>query len=228
MKISCLLVGLIFFLVACDTKKAEVKSVTLTSDTAWIDTVRFNDNLTPEQSKQVYYKRNFEEDYKQIEDTARVALRFFWYRSFHPYTVVRIENRPENYMADSSGKQAVYTEWFAVYKINIQRLNHDCPARKGDKCSGKVRPYLWQQNVNLLLVNKTPAIIAALDSIKFWNMKEVYASPAHTDGSNWTLQVYYHGKYHEVSTDMQSHPIKQICLRMLKLSGYKLKSREIY
>jgi len=42
------------------------------------------------------------------------------------------------------------------------------------------------------------------------------------------LQVYYHGKYHEVSTDMDKHPIKLICLRMLKLSGYKPKLEEIY
>lgn len=228
MGINYLLVGLILLVVACDTKKVEVKSVAITNNKAWIDTVRFNDNLTPEQRKQVYYKRNFEENYKQIEDTTRVALRFFWYRSFHPYTVVKLENRPQGEVDDSTKKIITYAEWFATYKIDVPRLNRDCPVRRNGKCYGDLRPFVWQQNVNVLPPNKTPALIAALDSIGFWRMKAQYLSGPHTDGSNWTLEVYYRGKYHEVSTDMQSHPIKQICLRMLKLSGYKLKSREIY
>jgi len=228
MKIKYLCVTLFFSAVACNEQKNRVDTVSKKDDSSWMDTVRFNSNLTSEQREQVYYKRNFEENYKRIKDTTRVALRFFWWRSFHPYTVVRLENRPQVEINNSSGKRTVYTEWFATYKVDVQRLNRDCPERRGNKCYGEQRPFVWQQNVCVLPANKTPAVIAALDSIGFWQMKANYADASHTDGSNWTLQVYYHGRFQEVSTDMQTHPIKRICLRMLKLSGYKPKQDEIY
>ena len=214
--------------IACNQQREEKAVIVKQNDKSWMDTVRFNSKLTAEQRTQVFYKRNFEEDYQKINDTTRIALRFFWWRSFHPYTVIRLENRPEVEIDTSTGKRNTYTEWFATYKIDVQRLNHDCPERRGSRCYGKVRPFIWQQNVSLLPANRTPSVIATLDSIGFWGMKADYLDAPHTDGSNWTLQVYRHGKFHEVSTDMQNHPIKRVCLQMLKLSGYKLKKEEIY
>ena len=193
---------------------------------AWIDTVRFNSNLTDEQQKLVYLTRNNEESYELLKDTNRVALRFFWWRAFHPYVVVRIENRLE--ISESGGVRRRYEEWFAVYKENIMRLNHDCPVQVNNKCFGKPYPFVHQQRVALLKPNQTPEIIAKLEQSGFWNMKPVYEADAHTDGSSWTLEVYSKGRYKVVTTDLQQHPIKKVCLEMLKLTGKKVDLKEIY
>ena len=194
---------------------------------AWIDTVRFNSNLTHVQRKQVYLVRNNEEDYEKLTDTARIALRFFWWRAFHPYVVVRVENRPE--IRDSSGVRKLYEEWFALYKEDISRLNHDCPVEKGDRCFGKPFPFIHQQHVVLLGHNAVPHIIEELGASGFWQMKPVHsAGPPSTDGSSWTLEVFYKGKHKEVTTDMPNEPIKKICLEMVKMSGFEPKPDEIY
>ena len=190
------------FFVAC-VPQQKLKSVNSNgvNSLAWIDTVRFNSNLTDAQRKQVYLVRNNEEDYEKLNDTARIALRFFWWRAFHPYLVVRIENRPEVY--DSSGVRKLYEEWFALSKEDVARLNHDCPVRKGDKCFDKPFPFVHQQRVVLLKINEIPSVVKQLDAIKFWQMNSEYNSPGmHTDGSNWTLEVFYKGKYKAVSTDI--------------------------
>ncbi|GAA4382709.1 hypothetical protein GCM10023186_23340 [Hymenobacter koreensis] len=191
-----------------------------------MDTVRFNTKLTPEQRAQVFYKRNYEEDYRELRDTSRVVLRFFWWRAFDPFVIVRLENRLE--LQDSASTWKRYEEWFATYKEDISRLNHDCPVRKNGKCYGKPHPFIHRQGVQILPVNQTPALLAALDSMDFWNMRKEYPADAHTDGSNWTLQVYYKGKYREVTTNRERHPIKSVCLRLLKLSGYPVKPERIY
>ena len=193
---------------------------------AWIDTVRFNSNLTQAQWQQVYFVRNNEEDYEKLTDTARIALRFSWWRAFHHYVVVRVENRPE--IRDSSGVRNLYEEWFALYKENIQRLNHDCPVQKDGKCFGRPLPYVHQQNVVLLKENVMPHVVGELNAIGFWQMKPVNNSPPHTDGSSWTLEVFYKGKYKVVTTDMPNEPFKKLCLEMVKMSGYKPKPEEIY
>jgi hypothetical protein len=194
---------------------------------AWIDTVRFNSRLTAEQQKQVYLVRNYEEDYEKLQDTARIALRFFWWRAFHPYLVIRVENRPEVY--DSSGVRKLYEEWFALSKEGVTRLNHDCPVRKEDKCFGKPLPFVHQQKVVLLETNKMPGVINQLNETGFWQMKPEYNSPGmHTDGSNWTLEVFYKGKYKALSTNIPNESIKRICLEMLKASQYSIKPDEIY
>ncbi|AII52485.1 hypothetical protein N008_10925 [Hymenobacter sp. APR13] len=216
---------LLMAVIACQ-KTEPIAENLATPANAWIDTVRFNTELTDEQRRQVFYVRNHEEDYLTIRDTSRIMLRFFWSRSFHPFTVVRLENRPEFY--DSAGVVKKYEEWFATYKQDIRRINHDCPTRKDDRCYGKVLPFVHRQGVEILPVNQRPPLLALLDSIGFWQMRPVYSAGAHTDGSNWTLQVYYKGKYHEVSTDLQRHPIKLVCLRLLKLSKYPAKPDEIY
>ena len=78
-------------------------------------------------------------------------------------------------------------------------------------------------------INEMPSVVKHLDAIKFWQMNSEYNSPGiHTDGSNWTLEVFYKGKYKVVSTDIPNEPIKKICSEMLKASGYKTKSDEIY
>ena len=195
------------------------------NSTAWIDTVRFNSNLTDEQRKQVYFARNNEEDYEKLTDTSRIMFRFYWYRSFHPYVIVRLENKPELY--DSSGVNKTYTEWFALYKEDISRLNHDYPVRLNDKCSGKPYPFVNEEHGVLLKANHIPSVINALDSIGFWKMKPLYEAEPHTDGSSWTLEVYYMGKYKQVSTDQKRNPIKSICLKMLKLSAYNVKPNKI-
>lgn len=193
---------------------------------AWVDTVRFNSNLTDKQWGQVYFARNNEENYENLTDTARIALRFSWYRSFHHYVVVRVENRPE--IRDSSGTRKLYEEWFALYKENVSRLNHDCPVKKGERCFGKPFPYVHQQQVGLLETNKTPPVVQKLEVMKFWQMQRNYNSGPHTDGSDWTLEVYYKGKYKVVSVDVKNHPVKDLCLEMLKLTGYKIKKNEVY
>jgi hypothetical protein len=223
-----LLIVFCSLLIACSNQpKTEVTKTNGVNPSAWIDTVRFNSKLTDVQRKQVYLVRNNEEDYKMLSDTARIALRFFWWRAFHPYLVVRVENRPEVY--DSSGVRKLYEEWFALSKEDITRLNHDCPVEKDDKCFGKPFPFVHQQKVALLKVNETPSVVKQLKDIGFWQMKSEYNSPGiHTDGSNWTLEVYYKGKYKSVSTDIPNESIKKVCLEMLKTSGYKIKPDEIY
>ena len=215
------------FCMSCsEQQKPQIIASKSNNSLAWIDTIRFNSKLTGEQRKQVYFARNNEENYKSLTDTNRVMLRFYWYRSFHPYVVVRLENRPEVY--DSSGVRKIYTEWFALYKEDIPRLNGDCPVRINDKCTGKPYPFVHQEHVELLKVNYTPVILNALDSIGFWKMKPLYEAGPHTDGSNWTLEVYCKGKYKQVSTNQEQNPIKVICLKMLKMSGYSVKPDEIY
>ena len=225
---SALLVTICGLFVACvPQQKLESVNSNGVNPLAWTDTVRFNSNLTDAQRKQVYLVRNNEEDYEKLNDTARIALRFFWWRAFHPYLVVRVENRPEVY--DSSGVRKLYEEWFALSKENVARLNHDCSVRKGDKCFDKPFPFVHQQRVALLKINEMPSVVKQLDAIKFWQMNSEYNSPGiHTDGSNWTLEVFYKGKYKVVSTDIPNESIKKICLEMLKASGYKTKSDEIY
>jgi len=225
---SALLIIICGVFIACaPQQKSEVAKPNGVNPLAWIDTVRFNSNLTVAQGRQVYLVRNNEEDYEKLTDTARIALRFSWWRAFHPYIVVRVENRPEVY--DSSGVRKLYEEWFALSKENIMRLNHDCPVRRGDKCFGKPFPFVHQQKVVLLKTNETPSVVKQLDAMGFWQMKSEYNSPGiHTDGSNWTLEVFYKGKYKVVTTDIPNESIKQLCLEMLKMSGYKLKANEIY
>ena len=77
-------------------------------------------------------------------------------------------------------------------------------------------------------VNKIPTIIHKLDAVGFWQMKPAYSQGSHTDGSHWNLEVYYKGRYKQVSVDLAEHPVKEICLEMLKLSGKKLDPKEIY
>ena len=202
------------------SEQRESRIIVVKPDTsiAWIDTVRFNSKLTDAQRKQVYLVRNNEESYKTLTDTNRIMLRFYWYRSFHPYVVVRLKNRPEVY--DSSGVRKIYTEWFALYKEDISRLNHDCPVRIKNRCTGKPYPFVHQKHVELLKVNHTPVVLNALDSIGFWEMKPSYEEGPHTDGSSWTLEVYYKGKYKQVLTDQEQNPIKGICLKMLELEQF--------
>ena len=225
---STLLITACGLFVACaPEQKPEVVKTNGVNPLAWIDTVRFNSNLTDAQQREVCLIRNNEEDYEKLTDTARIALRFFWWRAFHPYMVVRVENRPE--IRDSSGVRKLYEEWFALYKEDISRLNHDCPVEKDGKCFGKSLPFTHQQNVVLLNVNEIPNIVKELDAMRFWQMKPSYNSIApHTDGSNWTLEVFYKGKYKVVTTDIPNKSIKRLCLEMLKMSGYKPKTNEIY
>ena len=211
---------------ACAGEKSGPEDPVTPIGHAWMDTGRFNTKLSEEQRQQVFYHRNNEEDYQTLQDTSRIALRFFWSRSFDPFVIIRLENRPEYY--NSAGLNRRYEEWFAMYKEPIQRLNHDCPVRQNDRCSGRVAPYVHQQGVQILPVNQTPALLVALDSVGFWKMKPAYPAGPHTDGSNWTLQVYYKGKYKEVTTDLPDHPLKLICLRMIRLSKYPVKKDRIY
>ena len=225
---SALLIVFCYLFIACSQQpKAEKTKADSVNPLAWIDTVRFNSNLTKGQWQQVYLVRNNEEDYERLADTARIALRFSWWRAFHPYVVIRVENRPEVY--DSSGVRKLHEEWFALSKENIMRLNHDCPIRRGDKCFGKPFPFVHQQKLTLLKVNEMPSVVKRLEAIRFWQMKSEYNSPGvQTDGSNWTLEVSYKGRYKVVSTDIPNKLIKEICLEMLKASGYKPKANEIY
>ena len=225
---SALLIFVCGAFVACaPQQKPEIIKTNGINLLAWIDTVRFNSNLTEAQSKQVYFVRNNEEDYEKLTDTARIALRFSWWRAFHPYMVVSIENRPE--IRDSSGVRKLYEEWFALYKQDITRLNHDCPVEKDGKCFGKPLPFIHQQNVILLKSNEVPQIIKELDAMGFWQMKPTYNSQvSHIDGSDWTLEVFYKGKYKLVTTNIPNKSIKRLCLEMLKMSGYKPKANEIY
>lgn len=193
---------------------------------AWIDTVRFNTPLTEEQSRQVYFVRNNEEDLRKLTDTARVILRFSWWRAFHPAVNARVENRPQ--IRDSSGVRRLYQEWFALCKENIQRLNDHCPVEIDGKCSGQQLTHLYQQHVVLLPVNQQPKILAELNDAGFWQMDSANFDTPHTDGSSWNLEVYYKGKYKSVTTDKQQHPIKKLCLEILKLSEYPIKKEEIY
>ena len=63
----------------------------------------------------------------------------------------------------------------------------------------------------------------------FWQMKPSYNSIVpHTDGSDWTLEIFYKGKYKTVTTNIPNKSIKRLCLEMLKVSGYKPKANEIY
>ena len=209
------------------TKEPAVASVSAPS-LDWIDTVHYDNSskLNHEQSNEVFFIRHNEENYQKLTDTARIALRFSWYRALHPTVTVRVENRPEIY--DSSGVRKVYQEWFALYKEDIVRLNHDCPIRKGDKCYGKPFPFVHQQQVVVLTANKIPSIVQKLDAIGFWKMKPVYSRGPHGDGSNWNLEVYYKGRYKQVSIDLPVHPVKDVCLEMLNLTGKKLDPKEIY
>lgn len=221
-RVSLLLLAAVLIGACSSPDKQQLKTALNSSEAnEWMDTVRFNSKLTDKQRQQVYLARNNEEDYTKLRDTARIMLRFFWWRAFDPYVVVRLENRPEIY--DSSRVRRIYQEWFALYKEDISRLNHDCPVRINERCTGKPYPFVHQQHVELLPVNKTPAILKMLDSIGFWKMKPVYQAGPHTDGSDWMLEVYYKGKYKQVSTDRQQHPLKAVCLRLLQLSGYKPK-----
>ena len=225
---SALLVTICGLFVACvPQQKLESVNSNGVNPLAWIDTVRFNSNLTHVQRKQVYLVRNNEEDYEKLTDTARIALRFFWWRAFHPCVVVRVENRPE--IRDSSGVRKLYEEWFAPYKEDISRLNHDYPVEKGDRCFGKPFPFIHQQHVVLLGHNEVPHIIEELGASGFWQMKPVHsAGPPSTDGSSWTLEVFYKGKHKEITTNMPNEPIKKICLEMVKMSGFEPKPDEIY
>lgn len=221
--------GALLLLLACEqapTTRGSLPVEAIGSD--WTDTVRFNSELTPDQKAQLFYKRNYEEDYRTLHDTARVALRFFWWRAFHPFVIIRIENRPQVW--DSAGVRKVYEEWFATYKQDVARLNNDCPVRKNDRCFGKPLPFVHRQGVEILPVNCQPALLAMLDSVDFWHLPADTTKEAHTDGSNWTLQVYYKGRYRELSTNTTAarHPLKSICRRMIKLSGYLVKPDEIY
>ena len=193
-----------------------------------IDTVRFRNNLSDCQNRKIYLIKNFEEDYEKINDTARVAIRFFWYRSFNEPVIIRLENRPIIRLSDSSSQREIWQEWFASYKIDIRKLNRDFTIEKGDKYYGRIPPFVFRQGVEVLPVNETPEIISVLDSIRFWQMKPEYLAGPHTDGSSWTLQAYYKGKYHEVTTDMQKHPIKEVCRQLIKLSKYPVKKEDIY
>lgn len=224
-----LIAGSCCLLLACERAPKPLATEPARAATdAWMDTVRFNTKLTAEQSAQVFYKRNNEENYRDLHDTARVALRFFWWRAFHPFVIVRVENRPEIW--DSAGVRKVYEEWFATYKQGVSRLNHDCPVRQNDQCSGKPLPFVHRQGVEILPVNQPPPLLAVLDSVDFWHLPADTATEAHTDGSSWTLQVYYKGRYRELSTNTTAanHPLKRICRRMIKLSGYPVKPNEIY
>lgn len=216
-----------FFSAGCSYQQEKlIPKTNSVNPLAWIDTVRFNSNLNSKQWGQVYFARNNEEDYEKLTDTARIALRFSWYRSFHHYVVVRVENRPEIY--DSNGTRKLNEEWFALYKEDISRLNHDCPVRKGERCFGKPFPHMHQQQVALLETNKMPLVVQKLEAIKFWQMQHKYMSGPHTDGSDWTLEVYYKGKYKAISVDVKNYPVKDLCLEMLKLTGYKIKKDEVY
>ena len=229
MRINASFLVVIFglFLACTPQQEHEVVKTNGVNPLAWIDTVRFNSKLTSEQSKQVYLVRNNEEDYEKLTDTARVALRFSWWRAFNPYLVVRVENRPE--IRDSSGVRRLYEEWFALYKEDIRRLNHDCPVEENGKCSGKALPFVHQQNIVLLKANQAPHVVSELNALGFWQMKSEYNSPGiQTDGSSWTLEVFYKGKYKVVTTDIPNDSIKRLCLEMLRMSGYKPKTNQIY
>ncbi|WP_375416402.1 hypothetical protein [uncultured Hymenobacter sp.] len=226
-------IGLLYILLLCEACSTQSKQNLPTAQVkvpidslAWIDTVRFNNKLTDRQQKLVYLVRNNEEDYEKLKDTNRVALRFFWWRAFNPYVVVRVENRPQIY--DSSGVRKLYQEWFALYKEDITQLNDDCPVRKENKCFGKPFPFVHQQQVAILPLNETTAIINKLNTIGFWQMKPEYNRGIHTDGSNWILEVYYKGRYKQVEVDLSAHPVKDVCLEMLRLTGKKLDPKEIY
>ncbi|UOQ81144.1 hypothetical protein [Hymenobacter sp. 5414T-23] len=228
-------ISLLFVSIGCEQNpvKAPVNSSAATIDSCSIsfdiDTVRFNNKLTNCQKRQVFLRRNFEEDYSKIEDTTRIALRFIWWRSFHGLAIIRLENRPTIAFSDSGNiKREVWQEWFATYKTDIQSLNKDFTFWVSGKPGGKIPPFVFQQHVERLPTNKTPTVIQLLDTVGFWDMKPVYPAPSHTDGSYWTLEVYRNGKYHEVSTDLKSHPVKSICLQLIKISKHPATPEEIY
>jgi hypothetical protein len=215
------------FCVSCSERRQQELTVKKPDNSLeWVDTVHFNTPLSEEQQRQVFFVRNNEEDLRKLTDTARIVMRFSWWRAFHPAVNVRVENRPQVW--DSSGTRRLYEEWFALYKENIQRLNGHCPVEKDGKCYGKQLHSIYQQHVVLLPSNQTPKILARLDSIGFWKMNAYYPDAPHTDGSSWNLEVYYKGRYKAVTTDRSEHPIKEICLQMLRMSEYKTKKNEVY
>jgi len=166
------------------------------------------------QIRKDWLKKNYEENIEEISDTNRIIIRLNWYRSFHPFTIIRIENFPE--ILGDSTRQIIHADQFIISKVYRDDVNN----------YESSRPFLFEQHNTKISDEELRRLMDVINKNDFWNQKSDLI--LQTDGSNWELEMYIKGKYHMVSSNKVNPLIKNIGLEMIKLSGLKLKQEEIY
>lgn len=196
----------ILLMIGCKPKATETENSTA------VDLAEREEFFQDSVSREQWLSKNYEESIVQISDTNRVVFRLNWWRAFHPYVIIRIENFPQQV------QDSLYVEQYAVSKVYRDELN--------DYSSLAPRPYLFEQKNCKVSNAELEGLIALANKVNIWNVKS--DKVIQTDGSNWELEIYMKGKYHLVSSNSVSPAIKEIGQEMIELSCLKLKKEEIY
>ena len=169
-----------------------------------------------DQKRTEWLDKNYEEDYKSINDKDRVAIRFSWWRAFEKFTIIRIENIPTRIFNSDSSDTKVFQKYYAVSKTYHDDLN-DYENRKY---------YLFDQHVTEINTEDFEKFIELIDRLKIMTKKS--KKILMTDGSNWDIEISKDGKYFQLNTNNPDEATKTFGAEMIRLSGLKIDKDKIY
>ncbi|WP_295938634.1 hypothetical protein [uncultured Alistipes sp.] len=134
------------------------------------------------------------------QDATESQVRFLWLRSFDDPVSIRLEKK--------NGKATLY--W--------KSINRNGAYEPGKMTKNRKRRITLQQCEDY---------IALLEKAGYFGMKTIYEEELGNDGASWVLEANIDGKYHIVERWCGAE-IKNLCLRLLKLTKMKIREDDIY
>jgi len=128
------------------------------------------------------------------------VFRFTWLRSFHNPIVIGLK----------CNNNSISVYW----KVCDGRGGYD---------PGKI----IKNKKKTLTIGEWNDFVASIESIDFWNLPATDSRTLGTDGAQWILEGKELGKYHVVDR-WSGVTIEKVCLKLLALTGLKIKESDIY
>ncbi len=163
-----------------------------------------------------FLQRIHEENYQEILNKDRIAVRFIWTRSFDQLIVIRIENIPRRVRDSSSSDTKVFQKYYVTAKTYLDDLNS----------YGQEKIGLFDQKVTELNEKEFHEFVRLVDKLKITEKKSV--DDLIEDGSIWDFELNINGNYFRLDTNSPDDETKSLGLEMIRLSGLKVKKDKIY
>ena len=108
-------------------------------------------------------------------------------------------------------------EQYAISKVYLEGVNDN---------SSSERPYLFEQKNTKVTNEEMERLKSLAKELKIWEVESDREEII--DGSNWVLEIYMNGKYHQVSSNSVNPVIKRIGQEMMTLARLEIPKEEIY
>jgi hypothetical protein len=164
-----------------------------------------------------WYSRHLKNYYEPVlcDSMTKNIIRFTWLRSFHGTVVIGLEKNVDS----------VRLYWKAPYGKGGDKFGKKpkVPDGKG----GYIDVDIFINESKTLTNKEWQDITVSLDSIDFWKLPATDNSVMGFDGAQWILERKEPGKYHFVDR-WSGGAIKNVCLKLLKLTDLEIKQSDIY